>query len=132
MLLLDLLNNLPRLWLSSSQLKMILWVMRECGAKDVPSYDTFHKKQKELRDACSIPVKREKSDLGNVFHTTNPADLIARVGVGLPTLRSSSLMGLAGFPESTSCTPYPALSTGHRRWPNFRVLAGSKWPLARN
>ncbi|KAG6825637.1 hypothetical protein H0H92_002996 [Tricholoma furcatifolium] len=31
---LDILDNLPRLRLSSSQLKMILWIMRECGAQD--------------------------------------------------------------------------------------------------
>jgi hypothetical protein len=77
--LLDILDNLPRLRLSSSQLKMVLWVMRECGAKNVPSFDSFCKMQQRLRDVCSVPIQPIKSDLGNRFHTTNPCEFVARV-----------------------------------------------------
>jgi hypothetical protein len=79
MCLLDVLDNLPRLRLSSSQLKMVLWVMRECGTKDVPSFHALRKKQKELRETCSLPITAIKSQLGNHFHTTNPCEFIARV-----------------------------------------------------
>ncbi|KAJ7439792.1 hypothetical protein FB451DRAFT_1191987, partial [Mycena latifolia] len=46
---LDILDNLPRLRLSSSQFKMILWMMKECGAKDVPSFNAFRSMQKHIR-----------------------------------------------------------------------------------
>ncbi|KAJ7718672.1 hypothetical protein B0H16DRAFT_1739980 [Mycena metata] len=46
---LDILDNLPRLRLSSSQLKMILWIMKECGAKDVPSFNAFRAMQTHIR-----------------------------------------------------------------------------------
>ncbi|KAJ6621713.1 hypothetical protein B0H10DRAFT_2215060 [Mycena sp. CBHHK59/15] len=46
---LDMLDNLPRLRLSSSQLRMILWIMKECGAKDVPSFNGFHSMQAHIR-----------------------------------------------------------------------------------
>ncbi|KAF8512714.1 hypothetical protein JB92DRAFT_3143693 [Gautieria morchelliformis] len=37
MCLIDLLDNLPRLRLSRRHMEMFLWVMKECGAIDVPS-----------------------------------------------------------------------------------------------
>ncbi|KAJ6623746.1 hypothetical protein B0H10DRAFT_1731509, partial [Mycena sp. CBHHK59/15] len=63
----DILDNLPRLWLSSSQIKMVLWIMRECGAWDVPSFKVLRVTQKCIRDTCGIKMELHKSDLGNVF-----------------------------------------------------------------
>lgn len=79
MCFLDILDNLPRLRLSSSQMKMILWIMRECGARDVPSFQAFRKMQTHVRDLCGVKTDPSTSDLGNVFFTTDVRDLISRV-----------------------------------------------------
>lgn len=76
---LDIIDNLPRLRLSSSQMKMILWLLRECGAKDVPSFKALRATQKRVRNQCSVSLNASKSDQGNLFHTTDLRDLIARV-----------------------------------------------------
>ncbi|KAJ6608784.1 hypothetical protein B0H10DRAFT_2194181 [Mycena sp. CBHHK59/15] len=54
MCFMDILDNLPRLRLSSSQIKMVLWILRECGARDVPSF-------KALRATQSASVKHAES-----------------------------------------------------------------------
>ncbi|KDQ56512.1 hypothetical protein JAAARDRAFT_112856, partial [Jaapia argillacea MUCL 33604] len=64
--------------LSSSQLKMILWIMGECGAKDVPSFKAFRKLQGDLRDRCGVRTECHKSDLGNVFYSNDIRDLIQK------------------------------------------------------
>jgi hypothetical protein len=76
---LDILDNLPWLRLSSSQLKMVLWVMRECGASDVPSLKSFHAMQKHICSLCGVKTTASTSDLGNLFHATDIRDLIAKV-----------------------------------------------------
>ncbi|KAJ7122381.1 hypothetical protein C8R44DRAFT_736072 [Mycena epipterygia] len=48
------LNNLPRLQLSSSQFKMILWIMEACGAKDVPSFNAFRASRFERPPASRV------------------------------------------------------------------------------
>ncbi|KAI0935086.1 hypothetical protein AcV7_003988 [Taiwanofungus camphoratus] len=54
MFMLDLSDNLPRLRLSDDQLKMILWIMRECGTPNVPSFAALRKKQIGLARNMSI------------------------------------------------------------------------------
>ncbi|KAJ3889502.1 hypothetical protein GG344DRAFT_51437 [Lentinula edodes] len=75
---LDILDNLPRLRLSSSQLKIFLWIMRACGAKDVPSFKALRQAQKKIREDCSVRVQPSKSDFGNLFYTTDIRDIMAR------------------------------------------------------
>ncbi|KAL6301292.1 hypothetical protein BKA93DRAFT_819090 [Sparassis latifolia] len=76
MFLLDVLDNLPRLRLSSSQLKMILWIMREVGAKNVPSFKGFRQMQNQLRTLCGVTTSPQKSSLGNHFYVNDPRDII--------------------------------------------------------
>lgn len=80
---LDILDNLPRLRLSSSQLKMILWIMDQCGAKDVPSFNAFRAMQKHIRKATGVRSEAHKSALGNLFYVNDIRDLIAKVGFQL-------------------------------------------------
>ncbi|KAJ6456980.1 hypothetical protein C8R45DRAFT_1064760 [Mycena sanguinolenta] len=75
---LDILDNLPRLRLSSSQLKMILWIMDACGAKDVPSFNAFRAMQKHIRKMTGVRSEPHKSDLGNLFYVNDIRDLIAK------------------------------------------------------
>lgn len=79
MFLLDVLDNLPRLRLSSSQLKMILWIMREIGAKNIPSYKAFRETQKQLRSMCGPSTTAHQSTLGNHFYINDPRDIISMV-----------------------------------------------------
>ncbi|KAJ7261648.1 hypothetical protein C8J57DRAFT_1450891 [Mycena rebaudengoi] len=78
MCFLDILDNLSRLRLSSSQLRMILWIMQECGAKDVPSFNAFRSMQAHIRKMTGVRSEPHKSDLGNLFYVNDVRDLIAK------------------------------------------------------
>ncbi|KAJ7827689.1 hypothetical protein B0H14DRAFT_3144540 [Mycena olivaceomarginata] len=61
MFMLDLLDNLPHLRLSDDQLKAIIWVMKECGTPNVPSFSTLRKMQKKMtQDIVSESWQAEK------------------------------------------------------------------------
>ncbi|SJL16233.1 uncharacterized protein ARMOST_19753 [Armillaria ostoyae] len=75
---LDILDNLPRLRFSSSQMKMILWVMCEWCVKDVPAFSALREMQKHMWKLCGVRVLSSTSDLGNLFHSTSVCDLVSR------------------------------------------------------
>ncbi|KAL0064675.1 hypothetical protein AAF712_008373 [Marasmius tenuissimus] len=76
--LLDVFDTLPRLRFSEAQMKMVLWLLKNTGARDVPSFDGFRKVQQHLRDLCSAKVNEHTSDLGNIFSSISLHDLAAR------------------------------------------------------
>jgi hypothetical protein len=47
--LLDWLNNMPQHWISGSLMKVILFVLHEGGAKNVPSFSHLQKTQVTIR-----------------------------------------------------------------------------------
>ncbi|KAJ7483006.1 hypothetical protein B0H11DRAFT_1862828 [Mycena galericulata] len=57
---------------------MILWMMKECGAKDVPSFNAFRSMQKQIRETTGVRSEPHKSDLGNLFYVNDVRDLIAK------------------------------------------------------
>ncbi|KAF5372390.1 hypothetical protein D9615_009298 [Tricholomella constricta] len=77
MFMLDLLDNLPRLRLSDDHLKSILWVMRECGTPNVPSFYALRKKQAFLRESVGLKSRPHSSTMGNHFYMNHPVDLLA-------------------------------------------------------
>lgn len=79
MFLLDVLDNLPRLRMSSSLLQMILWLLCRCGIKNVPSLGSFRKMQANMRSLCRFEPETVTSDLGNVFTINDPCKSIALV-----------------------------------------------------
>ena len=79
-MLLDVLDNLPRLRLASSQFKMILWLLKECRVKDIPSFGAFRKLQHKLRGSCGTRPTVHTSSVGNIFYTNDVRESVARVG----------------------------------------------------
>ncbi|KZV86368.1 hypothetical protein EXIGLDRAFT_622070, partial [Exidia glandulosa HHB12029] len=77
MFFLDLLGSLPRLRLSSAQMKMILFVMQETGARDVPTYDKLRNCQQRLRELCAPHTVQHESVRGNVFFSNDIRTTIA-------------------------------------------------------
>ncbi|EEB97187.1 hypothetical protein MPER_03544 [Moniliophthora perniciosa FA553] len=64
---LDILDNLPRLRFSEAQFKMVIWLLKNTGAEDVPSFHEFRKIQEHIRHLCSVRVEEPVSDLGHLF-----------------------------------------------------------------
>ena len=77
--LLDVIDNLPRLRISGSFMKVILWLLRELGVKGVPSFDGLRKMQKLLREKQGVPTINWMTPKGNAFSFNNPITLIANV-----------------------------------------------------
>jgi hypothetical protein len=78
-MLLDIIDNMPRLRMSSSQFKIILWLLKECRVKDVPSFNAFRKLQTKLRDACGTHPTAHTSSIGNIFYVNDVRESVARV-----------------------------------------------------
>ncbi|KAJ2989835.1 hypothetical protein NUW54_g8659 [Trametes sanguinea] len=78
MFLLTILDGLPRLRISDSLLRIFLWILREAGVKDVPSFDRFRKTQREVQRNCGPTTIQCKSPKGNVFYINDPRHIIAK------------------------------------------------------
>ncbi len=81
MALLDILDNLPRLCLSTNHMQMIIWLLWEVGAADVPSYKALWKLQASLCEECGSSPKAQTSGLGNHFYMNDVRESIARVSL---------------------------------------------------
>lgn len=79
MFMVDLLDKQPRQRLSDPQLKSILWVMWECGCKDIPTFTQVRNKQAEIAHELDVPSEHHTSSLGNHFYMNYPAKLFALV-----------------------------------------------------
>lgn len=55
--------------------------MRECGARDVPSFKAFRAMQAHIRNVSGVSVTASTSDIGNVFYTTDIRDLVSKVNI---------------------------------------------------
>lgn len=78
-LLLDTIDNLPRLRISASFMKVLLWLLREVGVRDVPSFDGLKKIQKNLEMKKIVPTIHWKSPKGHTFSFNDPRAIVANV-----------------------------------------------------
>ena len=79
MFLLDTIDNLPRLRISGSLMKVLLWLLKQVGVKHVPSFDALRKVQSKVRDESGVPTINWMSPKGNAFSFNDPKKLIANV-----------------------------------------------------
>ncbi len=78
-MLLDIIDNLPQLRLSSSHLQLILWMLNKCGVS-APSFKAFHQMQEELCTEIFPEVTQPYfSAAGNNFYINNIAEAIGCV-----------------------------------------------------
>jgi len=82
MLVLDVLDNMPHLRLSNDHMKSILWMLKELGVPDTPSFYALRKIQKRLAEEMDIQPREHISALGRKFHAVAPEDLLALVSDG--------------------------------------------------
>lgn len=93
MFLLDYLDSLPRLRLSDDHLKTILWVMKECGTPNVPSFTALRRMQAKLTTEMGMQSKRHASTLGNEFYNNGAAQTYRLVSIKTQKL---PIMGIDG------------------------------------
>ena len=78
-MMLNILDNLPRLRMSSNLFQMVLWVLKESWLSNVPSYEAFRKMQADIQKQCGSEPTECKSSLGNIFYLNNIPETIERV-----------------------------------------------------
>ena len=76
-MLLDMLCNLPRLRLSDTQVRAVIFVLKEAGVANVPSFETLRRIQKKLHQQISVPVQKNVSTKGNIYYTNDIRSQIA-------------------------------------------------------
>jgi hypothetical protein len=60
-------------------MKVFLWVLREAGVHNVPSFASLRGMQSDLRGKCGIPTHQYKSAQGNVYFMNDLQKIIAKV-----------------------------------------------------
>lgn len=101
MMIISTIDSLPRLRISDSLMKVILWALGQCGADDVPSFKRLRKFQEELQAERGIASREFKSYLGNVFYMNDIRQLIAKVMASI----NHHLSGLTMSHSKGLCQP---------------------------
>ncbi|TFY51089.1 hypothetical protein EVJ58_g10745, partial [Rhodofomes roseus] len=77
MFILDMLDNMPRLRLSTDHLKLFIWALNELSVPDVPSFKKFRKMQDRLTKLTKIRTSLQRSATGEPFYQNSVPDLLA-------------------------------------------------------
>jgi hypothetical protein len=60
-------------------MKVLLWLLREVGVPNVPSFDGLQKFQKSLKKENIVPTVHWKSPKGHAFSFNDPRAIVANV-----------------------------------------------------
>lgn len=83
-MLCDILDNIsPRTPISDSLMKLFLWVLREAGVKDAPSFGYLRTLQSKIRGLCGIRTIPCRSPLGNVFWMVDIRAVMSKVSLSI-------------------------------------------------
>jgi hypothetical protein len=77
--LLDVIDNLPRHRISDFMMKLFIWILKEAGASDVPSFDQLRKMQNRMSKQGQVNAMEFKSAKGHIFHMLDPRLIVANV-----------------------------------------------------
>jgi hypothetical protein len=73
------LDSMPRLRISDSLMKVFLWILKESGAPDVPSFKQLRDIQARFREKSGTPSTLYKSAHGNLFYMNDIRKIITNV-----------------------------------------------------
>ncbi|KAJ7780113.1 hypothetical protein DFH07DRAFT_1026009 [Mycena maculata] len=77
-MLLDIMDNLPRCRFTSAQMALVIHFTKQIGAPDVPSLKGLRKIQQSLQSSCGNKPVKSKSYAGNVFYMNDIRETLAR------------------------------------------------------
>ncbi|KAF7288899.1 hypothetical protein MIND_01405900 [Mycena indigotica] len=77
-LLLDVMDNLPRCRFTGAQMTLVLHMMKRLGVQNIPSLKTLRKIQKQVHEGFGNTPVKVQTPQGNVFYTSNLRQAIAR------------------------------------------------------
>ena len=60
-------------------MKIFLWLLREAGVQDAPSFPSLRKMQADLQTECGIATRRYESVQGNVYFMNDVQKMVERV-----------------------------------------------------
>jgi hypothetical protein len=73
------LDNLPRLRLSTDHMSFIIWMLKQLKVSNVPSLKALRKTQDRLTNCIGISTRLKETPRGNIFYQNSLAELIALV-----------------------------------------------------
>ncbi|KZV59214.1 hypothetical protein PENSPDRAFT_546886, partial [Peniophora sp. CONT] len=69
--------HMPRNRLSETVLKFVIWMLKELGVRDVPTYHAFRAAQRAMRADYGVPTHPFTSPFNNHFHQNDVAEIVA-------------------------------------------------------
>lgn len=79
----DLMDHQPRAPISDEQMKLMLWVMKECKTPGVPGFRALRRWQAQRADTIGFKTTHHTTALNNEYYANHPAELFRFVSLPL-------------------------------------------------